>query len=53
LLFRKGYAAPKGISPEQMVMMKESGDFLNYLQSEVPEYMQDDHLTFPRGKLEL
>lgn len=53
LLFRKGYAAPKGMSPEEMLQMKEVGDFLNYLQNELGEYMQDDPENFPRGKLEL
>merc|ERR1719253_282221 len=53
LLFRKGYAAPKGMSPEEMLQMKEVGDFLNYLQNELGEYMQDDEENFPRGKLEL
>lgn len=53
LLFRKGYVAPKGITPEEMLRLKEEGDFLNYLQSEVGQYMQDDPATFPRGKLEL
>jgi len=53
LLFRKGYAAPKGMSPEEMLQMKEVGDFLNYIQNELGEYMQDDPENFPRGKLEL
>lgn len=33
--------------------MKEVGDFLNYLQNELGEYMEDDPENFPRGKLEL
>merc|ERR1712187_25986 len=53
LLFRSGYAAPKGISPEEMLTLKEAGDFLNYIHSNLEEYMQDDPESFPRGKLEL
>lgn len=53
LLFRKGYIAPKGISPEEMLRLKEKGDFLNYLQLEVANYMQDDPDSYPRGKFEL
>lgn len=36
LLFRKGYAAPKGITPDEMMRLREAGDFLNYVQSELP-----------------
>jgi len=53
LLFRKGYMSPKGVSPEQMMQMREAGDFLNYLQGELIWYMRDDEDGFPRGKLEL
>merc|ERR1711939_1079654 len=47
LLFRKGYAAPKGITPEEMLRLREAGDFLNYLQNELGHYMQDDPDSFP------
>lgn len=53
LLFRKGYAAPKGISTTEMLRLREVGDFLNFMQLELASYMQDDPDTFPRGKLEL
>lgn len=53
LLFRKGYAAPKGITTSEMLRLREVGDFLNYMQLELSSYMQDDPESFPRGKLEL
>merc|ERR1712066_717349 len=53
LLFRQGYAAPKGISPEEMLTLKEAGAFLNYIHQNLDESMQDDPESFPRGKLEL
>jgi len=53
LLFRKGYAAPKGITTSEMLRLREVGDFLNYMQLELSSYMKDDPETFPRGKLEL
>jgi len=53
LLFRRGYAAPKGVKADDMLKLREAGDFLNFMGNELGIYMQDDPVSFPRGKLEL
>jgi hypothetical protein len=53
LLFREGYAAPKQVHSQDMLLLREAGDILNWIQGELRLYMQDDPVQFPRGKMEL